>query len=34
MKKIVNFFRKVNKYLAFVEQERINAMVYCGRGWG
>ncbi len=25
---------KIYRYLQFIENERIKAMIYCGRGWG
>lgn len=33
MRRIISKIRAVYKYMAWVEQERINAMVHCGRGF-
>ena len=32
-KHIIKKFKQFNNYCAFIEQERINAMIYCGKGW-
>ena len=32
-KKIVTFFKRVWRYMKFIEEERIKAMIKSGRGW-
>lgn len=30
----MKILKKIYNYLKFIEQERIKAMIFCGRGWG
>ena len=30
---MIKILKRIYSFLAFVEQERINAMIYCGKGW-
>ena len=32
-KKIVTFFKRVWRYMKFIEEQRIKAMIKSGRGW-
>mgnify|MGYP003136764283 FL=1 len=34
MKKLFKLIKHWNNYCIFIEQERVNSMVYCGKGWG
>ena len=33
MSKVICKIQAIYKYMAWIEKERINAMVYCGRGF-
>lgn len=31
---MIKFIKKIYNYLKFIEENRIKAMIYSGRGWG
>jgi sRNA-binding regulator protein Hfq len=33
LKYISKKIKQFNNYCVFIEKERVNAMIYCGRGW-
>jgi hypothetical protein len=33
-KVMIKVLKKIYRYLEFIENERIKAMIYSGRGWG